>query len=159
MSDKDSSLTLDFEATPREVVSSLMDGIEKYRRKKKTLRQIHAALSKDSSFSLSFSSFRNHYYQLRKERCNKIPSSISVSSNGCVSSSVVVAEPVPKSRRSDTGSHEKKSQGASQSIELSEDTGTAIKSADSKAAPPFKRIEIGGSMEEREAVARALFNQ
>jgi hypothetical protein len=68
MKSKDSSLNWDFDETPREVVSSLMDGIEKYRRERKTLRQIHTALSKNSSFSLSFASFRNHYYQLRKER-------------------------------------------------------------------------------------------
>ena len=68
MKSKDSSINWDFDATPREVVSSLIDGIEKYRREGKTLRQIHTALSKNSSFSLSFASFRNHYYQLRKER-------------------------------------------------------------------------------------------
>ena len=68
MKTKASSLNWDFDETPREVVSSLIDGIEKYRREKKTLRQIHTALSKNSSFSLSFASFRNHYYQLRKER-------------------------------------------------------------------------------------------
>ena len=68
MKTKDSSLSWEFDETPREIVSSLIDGIEKYRREKKTLRQIHTALSKNSSFSLSFASFRNHYYQLRKER-------------------------------------------------------------------------------------------
>ena len=80
-------------------------------------------------------------------------------SNGRVSSSVVVAEPVPKSREPDIGSYEKKSQEVSQSPEFSEGTNAATKFTDRKTTPPFKRIEIGGSMEEREAIARALFNQ
>lgn len=159
MNSKPIESELDFEPTSGEIVFAWMDVIEKYRKVKKTLPQIHAALLKKPDFSLSFSSFKHHYYQLRKERSNESPPSTSVPSNGRVSSSVVIAEPVPESRKPDIGSYEKKSQEVSQSPEFSEGTNAATKSTDRKTTPPFKRIEIGGSMEEREAIARALFNQ
>ena len=68
MNSKPIESELDFEPTSGEIVFAWMDVIEKYRKIKKTLPQIHAALSKKPDFSLSFPLFKYHYYQLRKER-------------------------------------------------------------------------------------------
>ena len=61
-------LDLEFDETPQEIVLSLMSTIEHYRKKKKSLRAIHAALHKRGDLTLTFSSFRNVYYQQREKK-------------------------------------------------------------------------------------------
>ena len=158
MEAKDRSLDLKFEATPREVVFSLMGDIEQCRQNKKTLRQIHKALLQLDDFSLSFSQLRNHYYQLRKQRCDEssIHKNIVKEENA---SAAVITDVLP----STLDGSEKDSSAQKLKDRVSQSESISSENVEQKPInedpKPFARLELGGTLEQRRAIARAHFNQ
>lgn len=153
MKSKTQSLDLKFEATPREIVFSLMGDIEQCRQNKKTLRQIHKALSQRDDFSLSFSQLRNHYYQLRKQGCDE-----SLVRKQVASATIVTDAVAPTLDESFLNSSEQEPKNRVFQSESTSSANVEKKPAIGE-AQPFVRLEIGGTLEQRRAIARAHFNQ
>ncbi len=162
---KSKILDLDFARAPREVIEEYWETIEYYRSQGRSLNQIYIALSKKDSFEdrISFAAFKGCYYKQRKLKRNgeakRDPVAISK-----------VAETVPLPEIPIKSNKNSKPSGEIQSPVLSESSNQATPSLDAvekadaepeakKTVGKFKRLELGGTIEEQQAIARAYFNQ
>lgn len=165
MKSKILDLGLDFAGAPRAVIKEHWETIEHHRNKGITLNQIYIALSKKEGFEgrICFVAFKSCYYRQRKLKhsgeAKRDPVAISK-----------VAETVPLPEIPIKSDKDSKPSGEIQSPALSVSSNQTTPSLDAveKANPEhkakktvgkFKRLELGGTIEEQQAIAAQYFNQ
>lgn len=162
---KSKILDLNFAGASREVIEEYWETIEHYRNQGRSLNQIYIALSKKDGFEdrISFAAFKTCYYKQRNLKRSGEAKSDPVAINK-------VAETAPLSEIPTKSDKISKPYGEIQPSVLSESSNQAKPSLDAvgkadsehkakKTVDEFKRLELGGTIEEQQAIATEYFNQ
>ncbi len=129
--------------TANVIVRKAFDEIERCRVEGNKLPQIYEALVVEHDLRVTFGSFKNAYYKHRQNKKGHSRENYQQSQ---------VVEPEPEIRQEPA-----KTYSSSRSTEKAIEKETDTNSEDSNR--PFQRLELGGTIEEQQAIAAEYFNQ
>lgn len=134
---------LEVAGTTDVVVRRFLNTIERYREEGNKIPQIYMALVRKHGIKMTLGSFRNAYYRQRQNYTSDLP----LSSPSATS----------QLQRDPPETPNKVSSDSKRSCKVVDKADPEPKAK--KSVGEFKRLEIGGTLEQRRAIARAHFNQ
>lgn len=162
-------LDFDFAVAAREVIEKYWETIGHYRSQGRSLSQIYIALSKRDGYEdrISFAAFKASYYRQRKLKCSGDAKRDPVTINKVAETAPLPEIPI-KSNKNSKPSGEIQSPALSLTSNQTTPSLDAVEKADpepeakksvKKSVGEFKRLELGGTIEEQQAIAAAYFNR